>query len=130
MGAVQKHTAMKVISAYTLAVLGGKASPSVADVTKVISSMDIEMSDEESKSLEELVEELAGQDINEVMAKGHEILKTVPRGGGGGGGGAAAAGPAASGGDAGAAKKKESSSDDGDAGAPAAGLFDDGGDDY
>merc|ERR1711939_733540 len=113
MGAVQKHTAMKVISAYMLAVLGGKASPSVADVTKVISSMDIEMSDEESKSLEELVEELAGQDINEVMAKGHEILKTVPRGG-----------------DAGAAKKKESSSDDGDAGAPAAGLFDDGGDDY
>merc|ERR1711981_615544 len=111
MGAVQKHTAMKVISAYMLAVLGGKASPSVADVTKVISSMDIEMSDEESKSLEELVEELAGQDINEVMAKGHEILKTVPRGGGGG-----------------AAKKKESSSDDGDAGAPAAGLFDDGGD--
>merc|ERR1712139_228157 len=118
------------ISAYMLAVLGGKASPSVADVTKVISSMDIEMSDEESKSLEELVEELAGQDINEVMAKGHEILKTVPRGGGGGGGGgAAAAGPAASGGDAGAAKKKESSSDDGDAGAPAAGLFDEGGDD-
>merc|ERR1711918_284466 len=129
MGAVQKHTAMKVISAYMLAVLGGKASPSVADVNKVISSMDIEMSDEESKSLEELVEELAGQDINEVMAKGHEILKTVPRGGGGGGGAAAAAaGPAASGGDA--AKKKESSSSDGDAGAPAAGLFDEGGDDY
>merc|ERR1712205_196736 len=90
----QKHNSPKVISAYMLAVLGGKASPSVADVNKVISSMDIEMSDEDNKRLEELVEELAGQDINEVMEKGHELLKTVPRGGGGGGGGAAAAAPA------------------------------------
>merc|ERR1712216_727213 len=128
MGVHRAQDTMKVISAYMLAVLGGKASPSVADVNKVISSMDIEMSDEDNKRLEELVEELAGQDINEVMEKGHELLKTVPRGGGGGGGCAAAAAPAAGGGAA-AAKKKSTTEDD-DAAAPAAGLFDDGGDDY
>merc|ERR1712182_123637 len=65
------------------------------------------------------------------LAAGHEKLATIPMGGGGGGGGSGAGPAAASGGDAGGdAKKKESSSDDGDAGAPAAGIFDDGGDDY
>merc|ERR1712100_793770 len=56
-------------------------------------------------------------------------LLTKPGGGGGGGDMGAAGGDAGAGGAAEEAKK-ESSSDDGDAGAPAAGLFDDGGDDY
>merc|ERR1711924_521980 len=113
-----------------LAVVGGNASPSVADCKKILSSMDISLDGDAEKRLTDFVEEMAGKDINEVMAAGHEKLATIPMGGGGGGGGGA--GPAAaSGGDAGGdAKKKESSSDDGDAGAPAAGLFDDGGDDY
>merc|ERR1711981_295582 len=118
---------MKVIGAYMLAVVGGNASPSVADCKKILSSMDISLDGDAEKRLTDFVEEMAGKDINEVMAAGHEKLATIPMGGGGGGAGPAAA----SGGDAGGdAKKKESSSDDGDAGAPAAGLFDDGGDDY
>merc|ERR1711939_967670 len=121
MGVHRAQDTMKVISAYMLAVLGGKASPSVADVKKVINSMDIEMSDDDNKRLEDLVEELAGQDINEVMEKGHGLLKTVPRGGGGGGGGAPAAGAASGGGGGAAAAAKEESSEDDDAGAPAAG---------
>merc|ERR1712216_843734 len=40
------------------------------------------------KRLTDFVEEMAGKDINEVMAAGHEKLATIPMGGGGGGGGA------------------------------------------
>merc|ERR1739848_248016 len=98
-------------------------------IKKILKSMDISLDGDAEKRLNDFVEEMAGKDINEVMAAGHEKLKTIPMGGGGGGGGGGAA--AAAGGDApAAAAKKESSSDDGDAGAPAAGLFDDGGDDY
>merc|ERR1719316_1415704 len=98
---------MKVISAYLMAVVGGNDSPSVADVKKILTSVNIELDDNDNKALEELVEELAGQDIQEVLAKGHEKLKTVP-----GGSAPAAAGAAPAGGDAGAAAKKESSDDD------------------
>merc|ERR1711924_311447 len=122
---------MKVIGAYMLAVVGGNATPSAADCKKILSSMDISLDGDAEKRLTDFVEEMAGKDINEVMAAGHEKIATIPMGGGGGGGGGGAGPAAASGGDAGGdAKKKESSSDDGDAGAPAAGLFDDGGDDY
>merc|ERR1712182_62562 len=101
MGARCKHTiVMKVISAYLMAVVGGNDSPSVADVKKILTSVNIELDDNDNKALEELVEELAGQDIQEVLAKGHEKLKTVP--------GGSAAGAAPAGGDAGAAAKKES----------------------
>merc|ERR1712216_1012110 len=111
---------MKVIGAYMLAVVGGNASPSVADCKKILSSMDISLDGDAEKRLTDFVEEMAGKDINEVMAAGHEKLATIPMGGGGGGGGAGPA--AASGGDAGgdAKKKESSSSDDDDAGgAPA-----------
>merc|ERR1711975_36297 len=122
MGARCKHTiVMKVISAYLMAVVGGNDSPSVADVKKILTSVNIELDDNDNKALEELVEELAGQDIQDVLAKGHEKLKTVP------GGSAGGAAPAAAGA-AGASAKKESSDDDDAAGAPVGNLFgDDGG---
>merc|ERR1712054_59316 len=131
MGARCKHTiVMKVISAYLMAVVGGNDSPSVADVKKILTSVNIELDDNDNKALEELVEELAGQDIQDVLAKGHEKLKPVP-GGSAGGAAPAAAGAAPAGGDAGAAAKKESSDDDDAGGAPVGNLFgDDGGDDY
>merc|ERR1711924_533043 len=120
---------MKVISAYMLAVTGGNDSPNVADCKKILSSVGIELSGDEEKRLEDLVEEMAGTGLAEVLEKGHALLKTVPGGSGGGGGGGGNA--AAAGGDA-APSKKESSSDDDDMAAPAGGgLFgDDGGDDY
>merc|ERR1712139_532759 len=127
MGKAQNCT-MKVISAYMLAVLGGKDSPSVADVKKIMTSVDVELSDEDAKGLEELVEELAGRNIEEVLEEGLKVLKGVPLGGGGAV--AAAPGAAAAGG-GGNAKKEESEDEDDDAGAMAGGgLFDDGGDDY
>merc|ERR1711904_416850 len=76
MGARCKHTiVMKVISAYLMAVVGGNDSPSVADVKKILTSVNIELDDNDNKALEELVEELAGQDIQEVLAKGHRSSK-------------------------------------------------------
>ena len=119
---------MKVISAYMLAVVGGNDKPSVADVKKILSSVGAELDGDESKKLEDLVEEMSAKDVAEVVAAGLEKLKTVPMGGGGGGGGGAApAGGAAAGGDAPAAKKKTTTEEDD---MPAAGgLFDDA-DDY
>merc|ERR1711924_566014 len=108
---------MKVISAYMLAVTGGNDSPNVADCKKILKSVGIELSGDEEKRLEDLVEEMAGSGLAEALEKGHALLKTVPGGSGGGGGGAAPAAGGA-GGDAPAAKK--SSSDDDDA-APMAG---------
>merc|ERR1712098_253747 len=125
---------MKVIAAYLLAVTGGNASPNVADVKKILTSAGVELSDDESKRLEGLVEEMAGQSAEEGLAKGHELLKTVPMGGGGGAAAAPGAATGGAGGDAGGAaeeKKEESDDDDDGANMAGGGLFgDDGGDDY
>merc|ERR1711988_1315780 len=119
---------MKVISAYMLAVTGGNDSPNAADCKKILSSVGVELSGDEEKRLEELVEEMAGTSLAEVLEKGHALLKTIS---GGGGGGGAASGGASGGGDA-AEAKKESSSEEDDGGAMAGGgLFGgDDGDDY
>merc|ERR1711898_76513 len=90
---------MKVISGYMLAVTAGNAAPGVADVKKLYAAVGIELSDDENKALEELVEEMTGKNAQEVLAEGLKVLETVPLGGGGGG----AAPAAASGGDGGAA---------------------------
>merc|ERR1711981_1400076 len=102
---------MKVISVYMLAVAGGNDSPSVADCKKILTSVGVNLDGDEEKRLEDLVEEMAGSSLAEVLEKGHELLKTVP-------GGAAAGG---AGGDAPAAKKESSSDNDADA-APAASI--------
>merc|ERR1712196_554352 len=98
---------MKVISVYVLAVAGGKESPSVADCKNILSSVGISLAEDEEKRLEDLVEEMAGSSLAEVLEKGHDLLKTVPGG--------------AAGGDA-PAKKASSSDNDADA-APAASIF-------
>jgi large subunit ribosomal protein LP2 len=111
-----------------LAVTGGNDSPNVADCKKILSSVGVELSGDEEKRLEDLVEEMAGTSLAEVLEKGHALLKTIPGGGGGGGGGGAATGGAAP-----AAEAKKSSSSEDDDAAPMAGggLFGgDEGDDY
>merc|ERR1712216_857155 len=84
---------MKVISAYMLAVVGGNDKPNVADVKNILSAVSIELDEAEHTALEELVEEMSGKELTEVLKDGHKKLKTVPGGGGGAGpaGGAAAA---------------------------------------
>merc|ERR1712072_102441 len=121
---------MKVISVYMLAVAGGNDSPSVADCKKILTSVGVNLDGDEEKRLEDLVEEMAGSSLAEVLEKGHELLKTVPGGGAAGPAPAAGGAPAGgAGGDAPAAKKESSSDNDADA-APAASIFGGDGDDY
>merc|ERR1712139_17332 len=116
---------MKVISVYMLAVAGGNESPKGADCKKILSSVGVSLDEDEEKRLEDLVEEMAGSSLAEVLEKGHDLLKTVPGGGAAGPAPAAGAAP-----DGGAPAKKESSSDDGADAAPAASIFGGDGDDY
>ena len=59
---------MKHLAAYLLLGLGGNASPSAADVKKVLSAVGIEADDER---LNKLISELKGKDINEVRTHAH-----------------------------------------------------------
>ncbi|KAJ6444832.1 60s acidic ribosomal protein domain-containing protein [Purpureocillium lavendulum] len=93
--------APQIPEAYLLLGLGGNASPSAADVKKVLSAVGIEADDER---LNKLISELKGKDINELIAAGTEKLASVPSGGAGG---APAAGGAAAGGAAAEAKAEE-----------------------
>ncbi|KAL5081884.1 hypothetical protein RYX36_010305 [Vicia faba] len=108
---------MKVIAAYLLAVLGGNAAPSAADIKKILASVGIEAED---SNIELLITEVKGKDFAELIASGREKLASVPSGGGGGavalsaasGGGAAAAAPAAEAKEEKKVEEKEESDDD------------------
>merc|ERR1719213_1382992 len=91
---------LKYVSAYLMAVLAGKDSPTAADIKKILGSVEAEFDEELANTL---VSELKGKTIHEVVKEGKEKLKKF--GGGGGGGGAPVA--AAAGGGGGAAAKKE-----------------------
>uniref|UniRef100_A0A4W5NC37 Large ribosomal subunit protein P2 n=1 Tax=Hucho hucho TaxID=62062 RepID=A0A4W5NC37_9TELE len=110
---------MRYVSAYLLAVLGGNTSPSSKDIKTILGSVGIEAEDErldkvcyfcvlrhycrtealvytvtgDNKNLNlspQVVNELNGKDINEVMNSGLSKLASVPAGG-------AVAAPAAAG---------------------------------
>ncbi|XVF05210.1 hypothetical protein REPUB_Repub05bG0152400 [Reevesia pubescens] len=107
---------MKVIAAYLLAVLGGNACPSAADLKDILGSVGAEADDDR---IELLLSEVKGKDITELIASGREKLASVPSGGGavavaaptaGGGGGAAA--PAAEAKKEEKVEEKEESDDD------------------
>merc|ERR1719164_377735 len=93
---------LKYPAAYLMAVLAGNDSPSVADLKKIIESVEADFDEDLATKL---CSELEGKTIHEVIAAGKEKLKGF--GGGGGGGGPAVA--ATGGGDAApaAAKKEE-----------------------
>ncbi|KAJ8587328.1 ribosomal protein 60S [Rhizopogon salebrosus TDB-379] len=112
---------MRHIAAYLLLQIGGNASPSAADVQKVLAAVGIEADDER---LEKLISELDGKDVNALIAEGSAKLSSVPSGGA-----VAASAPAAGGGAPAAAaaeeakeeKKEEKEESDDDMGF---GLFD------
>ena len=88
---------MRHLAAYLLLQVGGTASPTAADVKKVLGAVGIEADDEQ---LDKLIAELNGKDVGALIAEGAGKLASVPSGGavavssgggGGGGGGAAAA---------------------------------------
>ncbi|KAK7267954.1 hypothetical protein RIF29_20635 [Crotalaria pallida] len=95
---------MKVIAAYLLAVLGGNKSPSAKDIKNILASVGSEADDDR---IQQLLSEVKGKDLEELIASGREKLASVPSGGGGvavaaAPGGGAAAAPAAA-----EAKKEE-----------------------
>uniref|UniRef100_C6ZQL7 Large ribosomal subunit protein P2 n=1 Tax=Ochlerotatus triseriatus TaxID=7162 RepID=C6ZQL7_OCHTR len=105
---------MRYVAAYLLAVLGGNASPSNADIEKILSSVGVEA---DSARVTKVVNELKGKSVEELIASGREKLSSMPAGG-------AAPAAAAAGGAAAAApaeekkeeKKEESESEDDDMG--------------
>jgi large subunit ribosomal protein LP2 len=62
---------MNNVAAYALLVLGGKADPSAADVTKVLTDAGAS-TDKDAVAL--LVKELAGKSFHEIVATGMEKL--------------------------------------------------------
>ncbi|KAG0076591.1 60S acidic ribosomal protein P2 [Podila epicladia] len=88
---------MKYLAAYLLLTIGGNAAPAASDITALLATVGIEA---ESERIEALIAQLAGKDINELIAEGTSKLASVPSGGA-----AAAAAPAA--GAAAAEEKKE-----------------------
>jgi len=107
---------MRHIAAYLLLQIGGKASPSAADIKKVLGAVGIDADDER---LDKLISELEGKDVNALIAEGAGKLSSVPSGGAvaasSGGGGAAGGAPAAAAEEAKEEKKeeeKEESDDD------------------
>lgn len=70
---------MRYVSAYLLAVLGGNASPSGADLQKILSSVGIEA---DTERLNKVINELKGKSVEELIASGREKLSSMPSGGG------------------------------------------------
>ncbi|CAN7128077.1 unnamed protein product [Brassica rapa subsp. narinosa] len=106
---------MKVVAAYLLAALSGKASPTSADIKQILGSVGCESEDSQ---IELLLKEVSGKDLCDLIAAGREKLASVPSGGGGV---AMAAAPSAGGGGGAPAaeakkeekkKEKEESDDD------------------
>ena len=58
---------MKHLAAYMLAVLGGNANPSSSDIEKILSSVGI---DAESDSLERVLGELKGKNVDDLVTAG------------------------------------------------------------
>lgn len=81
---------MRYVAAYLLAVLGGKESPSTADLEKILSSVGIDV---DSARLSQVVAQLKGKSIDDLIKEGREKLSSLPVGGGAAV--AAAAAPAA-----------------------------------
>ncbi|XP_044762577.1 60S acidic ribosomal protein P2 [Coccinella septempunctata] len=69
---------MRYVAAYLLAAFGGKASPSAADVEKILSSVGIECDQEKVKKV---ISQLNGKNIEEIISQGREKLASVPSGG-------------------------------------------------
>lgn len=59
---------MRYVAAYMLAVLGGKASPSSADIEKILSSVGVEI---DTEKLKKVISSLAGKSIDDLIAEGN-----------------------------------------------------------
>ena len=116
---------MRHVAAYLLCVLGGNDSPSVEDVSAVITSVGAEV---DADKLALLVKELEGKNVTEIIDAGKEKLSSVSIGGGGAAGAGAAGASADAGASSAAAKEEEEEEEEADLGG-GMDMFG-GGDDY
>ncbi|KAJ7311623.1 dimerization domain of ribosomal protein P1P2, partial [Mycena albidolilacea] len=66
---------MRYLATYLLQIgIGGKTSPSAADIKKLIGTVGIETDDE---CLDKLISELKGKSIDELIAEGSSKLASV-----------------------------------------------------
>ena len=93
---------MRYVSAALLAALGDK-SIDAKNIKDILGSVGIEA---ESDKVDKVVKELAGKNLEELIAEGQAKLATMPAGGGGGAA-PAAGGSAAPAADAGGAKEEK-----------------------
>lgn len=63
---------MRYVAAYLLCVIGGKTSPTSADLEKVLGSVGVEA---DGDKLEKVIGELQGKSIDELIAKGKYFEK-------------------------------------------------------
>merc|ERR1739836_98683 len=94
---------MRYVAAALLAGLGGK-SIDAANIKSILGSVGIEA---ESDKIDLAVKELAGKDLEELIAEGQTKLASMPAGGGGGAAAPAAGGAAAPAAEAAKEEKKE-----------------------
>jgi large subunit ribosomal protein LP2 len=80
---------MKYTAAYMLLALGGNATPSADDVSKLLSEAGIEV---DANALSLCMSKLEGKNIEELLADEMVTERLVAGGGGGGGAGGAAGG--------------------------------------
>ncbi|KAJ2851703.1 60S acidic ribosomal protein P2 [Coemansia brasiliensis] len=110
---------MRYIAAYLLLQLANpEATPSAADITKVVSAAGIDV---DSDRIDKLFAAIEGKNIEELVAEGKDKLASVPSGGAAPAGGAAAAGGADAAPAAEEKKEEEEEESDDDMGF---GLFD------
>jgi large subunit ribosomal protein LP2 len=69
---------VRYVAAYLLAVLGGNATPTNADLEKILSSVGIEV---DATRVTKIIGELKGKSIDELIAQGREKLSSMPTGG-------------------------------------------------
>lgn len=65
---------MRYVAAYLLAVLGGKASPSGADIEKILGSVGIES---DAEKLKKVISELNGKSIEQLISEGIVVITRI-----------------------------------------------------
>jgi len=70
---------MRHVAAYILAVIGGNANPSEADLKKILNSVGVDIVDEQ---LAVVIGQLNGKDLFQLMEEGQSLLAGMPMGGG------------------------------------------------
>lgn len=109
---------MRILGAYLLAVLGGNESPDAAAINAILASVGATA---EAELVNQVISQLAGKDLEELIAEGSKKISAVPTGGAASGAAPAAGAAAAA---APVEEKKKSSSSESAGGDMGFSLFD------